>query len=384
MIYLDNAATSWPKAPGVPEAMAAELASPCGNAGRTSLAGLASERIAFDTREALAERFRAPDSSRVCLTKNATEALNIAIFGAVPDGGKVAYGTLDHNSVLRPINALVDGRGVRAFEYRCDAFGNPDRASFAEAIAFAPDLLVITAASNVTGAVFPFEDMIRDCRKAGIRVLLDASQAAGHLEIDFGSLGAACACFPGHKGLLGPAGTGALWLAEGFDPKPLLEGGSGSDSRSPRHPAAMPERYEAGTANTPALAGLLAALRYAEATGSAALGRSCEKARATLADAVAGLDGIRVLGPGASTQARATPALSVIHERLSPSCLALGLARRGVASRHGLHCAPLAHRSFGTYETGGALRLSPGPFTTDEDIKGAAQALADAIREGGD
>jgi cysteine desulfurase / selenocysteine lyase len=367
LIYLDNAATSFPKAPGVAAAVARALDAPLGNAGRpSSISILAASRIAFEAREALSLLLGAPDSRRIVFTKNATEALNLAILGSLPPGGKLATSCLEHNSVMRPAKRLEAERGVRLLTFFCDELGRPDPDSLADAIAARPDLLVVTAVSNVTGAVVPYEETASLCRRGGVPVLVDGSQAAGHFPIALGGTDISAFCFAGHKGLLGPEGTGGLWIAEGFDPEPLLCGGTGSDSASEFQPDSLPDRYEAGTQNAPALAGLLEAVRFLERTGVDEVERREAALRDRLTLGLARLPRLRVLGPGAGT--RAAPVVSLVAEGVSPAELAARLGGRGVAARHGLHCAPSAHRALGTLESGGTLRLSPGFFTTEAEI----------------
>jgi cysteine desulfurase family protein len=378
LIYLDNAATSYPKAPGVGAALVRALDSPLGNAGRpSSLAGLAADRIAFEAREELAALLGVPDSRRIAFTKNATEALNLVILGSMRSGGILAVSSIEHNSVMRPARRLAAERGVKLVVYSCDEFGKPDPASLAEAIDARPDLLVLTAASNVTGAITPFEEVAERCRAAGVPILVDGSQAAGHFPISLGSSPVSAFCFAGHKGLLGPEGTGGLWLAEGFDPAPLLCGGTGSDSASETQPSRLPDRYEAGTQNAPALAGLIEAVRFLARAGLGEVERREARLRDRLASGLAGIPRLRVLGPKAGE--RAAPAVAVVAEGTSPADLAAELGKRGIAARPGLHCAPQVHRILGTLESGGTLRFSPGFFTTDDDIDEALAAMMEVL-----
>jgi cysteine desulfurase / selenocysteine lyase len=378
MIYLDNAATSFPKAPGVAAAVASAIDSPLGNAGRpSSIGGLGAARIAFEAREALARLFGAPDSSRFVFAKNATEALNLVIMGCVGRGGKIAMSCLEHNSVCRPIKRLELERGVRSLVFSCDEAGRPDPDSLDAVLKAEPDLLVVAAASNVTGAVLPFEDIAARGRALGIPVIVDGSQAVGHLSIALGELGASAFCFPGHKGLLGPEGTGAAWLAPGFDPEPLLWGGTGSDSASSLQPRALPDYYEAGTQNAPALAGLIQALRFLEATGIDRIAVREAELRGRLASGIARLPGAKVFGPAIGE--RSAPVVSFVVEGRDTGELALELGRRNIAVRPGLHCAPMAHRLLGTIGTGGTLRLSPGIFTTDGEIDETLSALEEIL-----
>ena len=378
MIYLDNAAASFPKAPGVGAAVAAALESPLGNPGRpTSLPSLGANRIVFAAREEIAAFLCAPDSSRLVFTKNATEALNLAIMGSVPAGGILAVSDLEHNSVTRPARRLEIERGVRVITFAIDAKGRPDPASLASAIAARPDLLVVTAASNITGAITPFEEMTESCRKAGVRILVDGSQAVGHIPIHLGDLAPSAFCFPGHKGLLGPEGSGGLWLGEGFDPEALLWGGTGSDSASAVQPRALPDRYEAGTQNAPALAGLAVAVRFLARCDVFNVEHREADLRDRLARGLEGLPGLGLFGPAAGE--RSVPVLSLTVEGMSPGEVAAELGRRGIAARPGLHCAPSAHRVLGTLESGGTLRLSPGFLTSEQDIDATLAAMREIL-----
>jgi len=378
LIYLDNAATSFPKAPGVSAAVARALDSPMGNAGRpSSVAGLSADRKVFEAREALAALFGAPDSRRIAFTKNATEALNLIILGSVPPGGKLAVSSLEHNSVMRPARRLAVERGVSVFLFGCDASGNPDPAGLSAAMAAKPDLLVVTAASNVTGAITPFEEIADMARKAGVAVLVDGSQAAGHFPIELGESSISAFCFAGHKGLLGPEGTGGLWLAEGFDPPPLICGGTGTDSASEVQPQTLPERYEAGTQDAPALAGLLEAAIFLSRTGLRTIERRESELRDHLARGLEELPRVRLYGPRAGD--RASPVLSLTVEGQSPAELATELGRSGIAVRPGLHCAPQAHRILGTLESGGTIRFSPGFFTTEGEIDKTIEAMKEIL-----
>ncbi len=378
MIYMDNAATSHPKAPGVVAAVARALEAPFGNAGRpSSLQGLAAGRVLFETREALAGLLGLQDSSRIAFTKNATEAINTIILGAVPPGGTLAVSTMEHNAVARPACYLEKERGVRLIRFDVDERGRPDPQSLREAMDTKPDLLVVTAASNVTGALLPFGEIVQACRARGIRSLVDGSQGVGHIQMDMGALRPTAFCFPGHKGLLGPDGTGGFWTEEGFDPPPLITGGTGSDSANTLQPVVRPDRYEAGTQNGSALAGLLAALRFLSSAGLADVERREAELRERLVQGLKEIPDLRVHGP--VPEDRAVPVVSVSSPSVDVATLAEGLGKRGIAIRPGLHCAPWAHEVLGTIDTGGTLRLSPGYFTEDQEIDSAVEALKELI-----
>lgn len=378
MIYLDNAATSFPKAPGVARAVADALESPLGNAGRTSaMPGLAAQRIAFEAREALAAFLGAPDSKRIVFTKNATEALNLAIMGSVPRGGLIAMSSLEHNSVARPARRLQLEREVEILTFACDGLGRPDMKSLEAAIGASPDLLIVTAASNVTGAILPFAEIVARCRAAKIPVVVDGSQAVGHIPIALGELLPSAFCFAGHKGLLGPEGIGALWLGEDFSPEPLLWGGTGSDSASLRQPRDLPDRYEAGTQNAPALAGLIASLRFLVDTGIEEVERREASMRDHLAQGLAELPRLRLYGPGSGV--RSVPLLSFTADNITPGEIALELGRRGIVVRQGLHCAPSTHKTLGTLDHGGTVRLSPGYMTSEAEVDEALLAIKEIL-----
>jgi cysteine desulfurase family protein len=367
MIYLDNAATSFPKAPGVAEAVARQLAEGGGSAGRAGHAfALDASRVLFEAREELARILGLPDARRLVFCKSATEALNLALLGALPAGGTVAASDLEHNSVMRPLRHLESSRGLRILVFGCDAAGNPRPGELEAALAAKPDLLVATAASNVTGALLPIGEIALACRKAGVPICVDGSQITGHAPIDVEGLGIDYFCFSGHKGLLGPGGTGGLCLGPGTGPEPLLRGGTGSASESEEQPVDLPDRYEAGTQNVSGLAGLLAAARFLEAMGLEKV-RIRERAITDrLVRGLAGLKGVALHGPPAGISR--APIVSLSAPGIDLGELARALDGRGVAARAGLHCAPAAHRSIGTFVLGGSLRLSPGFFTTEAEV----------------
>lgn len=378
MIYLDNAATSFPKAPGVADSVARQISEGGGSAGRSSHgAALDASRLLFAARAETAALFGLSDSARLVFTKNATEALNLAILGAVPDGGTVLTSALEHNSVMRPLRYLESERGVSLRFFSCDPEGLPDPAELEAGLRSKPDLVVFTAASNVSGAVLPYRDIVARCRALGIPVCVDASQLAGHRPLDADALGADYLCFPGHKGLLGPGGTGCLLLGPEAFPLPLLRGGTGSASESEDHPDLLPDRYEAGTHNLPGLAGLLAAVRYLAATGIARIGGRERAASDRLAQGLSELPGLRLVGPALGRDRVSIVSLAV--EGMDLGDFGRELDRAGVACRVGLHCAPAAHRSLGTFSLGGTIRLSPGHFTTDGEIDAAVDIIKEIL-----
>ena len=393
MIYLDNAATSFPKAPGVAQAVYESLERPFGNPGRSgNPASLASARVLFETRRALAKLLGLPGPERLVFTANATEGLNLGLRGMVDFLGsrgaracRVAVSSLEHHAVMRPLRSLERRGRVALHVARFGEDGVPCEGELDRLFAFGPDFVAMTAASNVTGALLPVREIGLLCGERGIRFGVDASQAAGHEDLSPLAEVADFIAFPGHKGLLGPTGTGALWLSAGFTPEPLIEGGTGSESASEQQPEFLPDRYEAGTRNVAGIAGLGAAVRYLSGVGIAEAAARARARTERLALALAGLPGLRVYGHGMPGY-RGTAIVSVsLAKRASGPAdladLALALDRAGIATRMGLHCAAAAHRSLGTLETGGTLRLSPGPFTGEGEIDEAVGAISTYMKE---
>jgi selenocysteine lyase/cysteine desulfurase len=283
---------------------------------------------------------------------------------------------------MRPLRHLETSRNLRLETFPVDAAGLPDFDALSLALrpsarGRAPDLLVVTAASNVTGAILPLAAIIAEARARQVPVLVDGSQLVGHRAIHLDSLGADWFAFSGHKALLGPGGTGGLYIAPGRDLPPLIHGGTGSVSESEDMPRFLPDAQEAGTHNLPALAGLGAALRWLEETGLSVLAEREEALLSRLEAGLLGLPGLRLLGPAPGRDR--LPILSLLSEGLALDELARELDRRGIAARMGLHCAPAAHRSLGSLSGGGSLRFSPGPFTTAEEIDDCLEAVKEIL-----
>jgi cysteine desulfurase/selenocysteine lyase len=374
MIYLDNAATSFPKAPGVAEAMTDFLTHRAGNPGRSGHAlALAAQAAVEDARRLVAALLGAPDPERIAFALNATDALNAALWGALRPGDRVVTTGVEHNAVARPLRALED-RGVRVSRVRCAPDGALDPDDVARELRAAPTRLVAMAhASNVAGTILPAREVARLAHEHGALLLLDAAQTAGVLPIDVVELGVDLLAFPGHKGLLGPTGTGGLYAAPGVRLAPLRQGGTGTVSEEERHPEDMPEALEAGTVNTVGIAGLAAAVRYVQGRGVADLRTREAALTGRLLGALREIPGLRLHGPG--DPARQVAAVSFTLGSWDPGDLAAVLdSSFGIAARPGLHCAPAAHRTLGTFPSG-TLRLSPGCFTTEDEIDQAVAAL---------
>jgi selenocysteine lyase/cysteine desulfurase len=346
MIYLDHGATSFPKPLSVRRAVQDALIR-CANPGRGSHpAAMAAARVVYDCRDAAAKLFHC-QPEQVVLTSNCTHGLNIAIRTLVKPGDRVLISGFEHNAVVRPLYALgakITVAGRRLFDWE-DTLEN-----FEQGLRTAPKVAVFTHVSNVFGYILPLEEMVALCRQYGVPVIVDAAQSAGSMELNFDRLGVDFVAMPGHKGLLGPQGTGVLLCGRGGDP--LVFGGTGSDSIRREMPDYLPERLEAGTVNVPGIAGLAAGLRYVSHIGVDVIGA---RERTQAVKLVKGLQklGLTVYsGPDQSGTVSFVP---------RGDCEELGekLAQRGIAVRAGLHCAPLAHESAGTLDTG-TVRISFG------------------------
>ena len=409
MIYLDNAATSFPKPAEVTDAIARFLTEAAANPGRgLHRMAVNAERMIDDARVKVARLVNGADPRRVIFTLNCTDALNIAIKGVLPDERvHVVTTVLEHNSVSRPLQGLVDAGRIELTRIGCDGQGFVDPDDVRRALKADTRLVVMTYVSNVLGTIQDVATVGAIVREHGALFCIDAAQAAGLVPIDVEALHADLVAFPGHKALLGPTGTGVLYVGErcpppggksgsepvfpprrpevdvppigdeksGSDPnfRPWREGGTGGDSSSPTQPPIYPYYLEGGTPNTVGIAGLSAALDFVAATGSDAM---LAHERRLLERVLARLDGDdRFIVYGPSDTARRVGALSINIRGLDPNDAAAILDDSfGIAVRPGLHCAPYCHRALGTFPAG-TLRISPGPFTTDDDISALIDAL---------
>jgi cysteine desulfurase family protein len=375
-IFLDNAATSFPKPESVYRAMDDTMRRIGVAPGRGGYAqGLESARLVFTARELLAEFFAIPDPTRLVFTHSATESLNLAVRGLLKPGDHVVTTTMEHNSLVRPLSYL-EKRGIAVTRVAADRDGLV--ASSDIAAAFRPNtrLVALAHASNVTGTVQPVAEIGVLTRAAGIPFLVDAAQSAGCLPIDVVRMGIDLLAVPGHKALFGPPGTGLLYLAEGIELEPLTVGGTGSFSSEPEQPSVVPDRFESGTLNVPGIAGLLAGVEFIRQTGIGAIASHEEELMVRLLAGLAGMPGIAV---HAAPAGRRAPVASFTVAGLDPALIGFRLdAEFGIAVRVGLHCAPMAHRTIGTFPVG-TVRVSPGYFTTSADIDAFLAALAEIV-----
>ncbi len=379
MIYLDNASTSWPKPKSVVDAMSGFLtdigASPArGNCS----AALEALGLVLDCREEIASFFGSSNPFNVVFSHNVTWALNTVIHGMLGPSDKVVSTSMEHNAVTRPLNTIA-GNGTEVVYSPCDQYGLLCLESFSKNCKGAK-LAIINHGSNVTGTVQDIAEISKICKSNGTILLIDVAQSAGIIPIDV-STGADIIAFTGHKGLLGPAGTGGLVFADSFDAgqiKSFAQGGTGSLSEQTIQPDFLPDKFEAGTMNGPGLAGLLAGIKYLNNIGLKNIYQKKRRIAGMLAEAIEEIDNSVVYRPP-----KEKPWTAVISFTLKDMCTAsiadfLSM-EHGICCRYGFHCAASAHKTIGTFP-GGTVRLSPGIFTTEEDVQTTIEAIK-AYRE---
>lgn len=374
MIYLDHAATSWPKPPEVLAAMHDFLAEAGGNPGRSGhRLSVAAGRIVYDAREAVAELINAPDPLRVIFTLNATHAINIALHGLLRPGDRVVASSIEHNAVMRPLRAM----DIDLALIPCGPDGALDLAAAERLITPGTRLVVLNHASNVVGTILPVAPVAELAHRAGALLLVDAAQTAGAVPIDMQALGIDLLAFTGHKALLGPPGAGGLVIGASVDTAemaPLLRGGTGSRSEFEIQPEDCPDKFESGTPNGVGIAGLGAGIRYVLRHGVEAI-REHEIALArALAEGLAAIPGVTVYGPADPHDRTATVSFTVAGRRVSEIGLRLD-EEHGVLCRVGLHCAPAAHRTIGAFPEG-TVRFAAGFSATPAEVKQAVAAVA--------
>ena len=378
-IYLDNAATSWPKPDSVYDAIDQFMRTNGAPAGRGAYAeAVEVERLIHDTRKRLANVVGATEPNHIVFTSNGTDALNLAIHGFLQAGDHVVTTVCEHNSVLRPLWYLEENRGVVATRIECDANGIVDPIEFKTAIKPTTKLFVLTHASNVTGALQPAEEIGAIARDHGIRFLLDAAQTIGHIPVLAGQIRADFVAAPGHKGLLGPLGTGMLFVAADAqrELRAVRQGGTGTTSENDWQPDTLPDKYESGNHNVPGLIGLGAALGYLADRGMSDLRDHEQSLTSRLLDGFHSIKGVTIYGPPNASDR--VGVVSIVIDGYDPQEVATMLdTAYSVQVRSGFHCAPLMHTSLGTRSLGGTVRFSVGPFSTIEQIDIAIAAIAE-------
>ncbi len=371
-VYLDHAATSFPKPEEVRRAVARALLEASANPGRGSHGFARTASAVVDrARDRAARFFGIGDSRRLVFTKNATEGINLALKGFLQPGARVLISPLEHNAVTRPLHRLEQERNIRVDVLAAHEDGRIRLDLLPDQLQPPPDLLVIAHASNVSGALQPLDEIADLCHRRRVPILLDAAQSAGIQTIAVDQWNLAMLACSGHKGLLGPGGTGLLYLRPDLDVAPLIEGGTGSLSERAEQPDFAPDRYESGTLNVAGIAGLEAGIAYLEAFGLEAARRHELELARRLEDELAAMDGVRLLAP----EQRGTATVSFTVADMNPADVGRLLDEGfGIAVRTGLHCAPLAHRSLGTFPEG-TVRVSCGLTTTGEDIRHFVDSL---------
>lgn len=372
-IYFDNAATSWPKPPGVRDALADYFGQAGGNPGRSGhRMSVAAARLVENARGGLAELFNVADPSRIVFTHNATHALNVALISLLHPGDHVVTTSLEHNSVMRPLRHL-ETSGVDLTSVACTPEGLLDVHDIARAFRPNTRLLVTTHGSNVVGTLMPLAALSRLARARKIAYLVDASQTAGVIPLDLQEFDVDLLAFSGHKGLLGPTGTGGLYIRDGVVLTPLMRGGTGSDSAYEIQPDFLPDAYESGTLNVAGIAGLAAGVRFLTDIGIEAVRMHEQTLVAGFLAGASEIPGITLYGPRDAALQCGTVSFNVVGA--VPSEVALILDESfGIMARSGLHCAPAAHRALGTFPDG-TVRFSFGWFNTSAEVQRALEAL---------
>ena len=370
MIYLDNAATTLIKPVSVGQELLRAMQR-CASPGRGGhRAAMRAAETVYRCRETASALFHVPEPERVVFTMNATHALNLAICSLASPGTRVLISGYEHNAVTRPLHRL----GAELLIAESPLF-DPESClqAFKEKIGEA-ELVVCTMVSNVFGFILPIRDIAALCREKRVPLIVDASQAAGALDVDFAALGAAFIAMPGHKGLFGPQGTGLLLC--GALGEPLISGGSGSDSLLQEMPDYLPDRLEAGTHNVPGIAGLNAGMQYVQERGVPAIFETERKLLCRAAEQLSDCAGVELFTGPAGTQ---SGVLSLRIAGVDADEAALRLSEQGVCLRSGLHCAPLAHKSAGTLDTG-TLRMSFSPFVRGEEVDVCCRKIRELTR----
>lgn len=379
MIYLDNAATSFPKPDCVHQEMQRFLREDAANPGRSGhRMAVAAARILGEVRRDLVEFIGGRETSRLIFTLNCTDALNMAMKGLLDEGDHAITTHLEHNSVSRPLQAMADAGKIELTRVTADTGGVIDPDDIAKAITAKTKLVVMTHVANALGTIQPVKDVGRIVRESGKLFLVDSSQSIGILPIDIEAMNIDLLAFPGHKGLLGPTGTGGLYIGQRVTAiRVWREGGTGGDSSSPTQPAEFPFYLEGGTANTVGLAGLGAGVRFVRDQGDQ---KFLHHEQALVSRFIGGMvDDDRFNIVGAKAPARHIGAVSITMDRIHVQEAAAILDESfDIAVRSGLHCAPYTHKMLGTFPDG-TLRVSPGYSNTDQDIDAVLTALRQIV-----
>jgi len=379
MIYFDNAATTFPKPEVVYEAMKNFMSHIGANPGRSAhKLSLNAARVVFETRDAIAEIFNVPDSKQIVFTSNATESLNLGIQGLLSEGDHVITTSMEHNSVMRPLRYLEGSRGIQITVVNCSSEGELDLDSLRSSIRGDTKLIVINHASNVIGTILPIEEIGNISKD--IPFMVDAAQTAGAYPIDVERSNIDLLAFTGHKGLLGPTGSGGLYIREGLDLKPLKFGGTGSNSEREEQPDLFPDKYESGTLNTVGIAGLGAAVKFIMERGVDRIRSHEVDLTKRMLSGLGDIEGVTIYGTRDADKQTATVSINI--DGLEPSQVGYLLDREfDIMTRVGLHCSPAAHKTIGMLPKG-TIRLGMGYFNTADQVDFALNAIHRIVRKG--
>lgn len=382
MIYFDNAATSWPKPPGVKEAMVKFMEEIGANPGRSGhLLSIEAARILYETREAFSTLFRVKDPSRIVFTLNATESINLALKGLLRPGDHIITSSMEHNSVMRPLRYL-EKKGVELSILPCSSNGTLNPQDAERKIKSNTKMIILNHASNVIGTLLPIKEVGLIARNHNLLFLVDAAQTAGAYPIDMETEKIDLLAFTGHKSLYGPQGTGGLVIGERIEEKemiPLKQGGTGSRSEFEEQPDFLPDRFESGTPNGVGIAGLLAGIQFVLEKGTEHIRQYESNLIEKLINGLEEIPQIKLYGSENKEERMAT--LSFNIAQLSPSNVSFYLEKEfGILCRPGLHCAPSAHKTMGTFPEG-TVRFSLSYFNTEEEVDRAIDALNSIAKE---
>lgn len=380
-VYLDNSATTYPKPEEVYTSVLNYMKNIGANPGRGGYANaLEGDRIIYNCRESLMKLFNFDKLENVIFTANITQSLNIVLKNVIKDGWHVITSSMEHNSVLRPLSTLKETKNIDLDIIECSADGVINVEDFRNAIKPNTKLVALTHASNVIGSIQPLEEIGKICKEKNIYFVIDSAQSAGAIPVDFYKIGCNALTFTGHKSLLGPPGIGGFLIDDALNEEalPFIEGGTGSLSQSIIQPDFLPDKFESGTLNAPGIAGLLSGINYIMKEGITAIQEREQELSQHFINELLNIPSIKVYGfKDASLR---TPTISINSSKINNAELGFILDREyGIMSRTGLHCAPLAHKTMGTFPEG-TLRFSLGPFNDKKDINYALHALNSIIK----
>ncbi len=379
MYYFDNAATTFPKPDRVYDKVYEAMKEYAANPGRSGhKMALKANREVYDARVLISKFFHIEDCFNLIFTSNCTTALNMAIQGTLKEGDHVITTSMEHNSVLRPIKHL-ELLGVENTIVYADENGSISTDSIKKAIRTNTKMIAMTHISNLTGTIMPIEEVGELAKSKGILFLVDASQSAGVIPIDVNKTNIDFLAFPGHKGLLGPQGTGGLFIRDGLRTDTIIQGGTGSESYSIYQPEIMPDKFESGTLNMPGIVGLKEGLNYILETGIENIRKKEEELSKFFIEELRKIEGVKIYGPTDIKQRVGVVPINIMDMDSSEISYILD-DRYDIYVRPGLHCAPLAHETIGTMEQG-AVRFSFGPFNTEEEVEYLIRAIFEITKQ---